>query len=56
MTMKSMKKGVRVGDKLMFDMEKMYASFILTADKRNISLEYVLEFEMSPVPLALFDE
>ena len=56
MTMESMKKGVKVGDKLMFDMEKMYASFILIADKRNISLKYVLEFEMSPVPLALFDE
>ena len=56
MTMESMKKGVKVGDKLMFDMEKMYACFILIADKRNISLKYVLEFEMSPVPPALFDE
>ena len=50
------KQYTKVGDKFMIDMEKLYAFIILIADKRNISLKYVLEFEMSLVPPPLFGE
>ncbi len=55
-TMETMKKGVKVGDKTLYDMEKLFSRFIMIADKRKIKLEYMFQYEMAPVPPALFDE
>lgn len=45
-----------MGDKITYNMEKLFRHFIFIADKRNISLEHGYHLEMSPVPSALFDE
>ncbi len=55
-TMEIMKKGIKIGEQTLYDMEKLYGRMILIADKWKIKLLYVLGFEMSPVPPALFDE
>ena len=55
-TMESMKKGVKVGDKTVYDMERLYGRLLVISEVRNITLEYVLGYELAVVPPALFDE
>lgn len=55
-TMESMKKGIKLGDKTIYDMEKLYGRLLVLSQKRDITLENLLSFELSPVPPSLFDE
>ena len=55
--METMKKGVRVGEKpVVYDMEKLYGHLLVLGQKRDMDLEEVFKYELSPVPSALFDE
>ena len=58
-TMEVMKKGVMIGDKTAYNMEKLYGRLLVISNKRNLSLayvSYVFGFELAPLPAALFDE
>ena len=55
-TMKIMQKGIQVGDKTIYNMEKLYARFLILSQKRNITLENLFSYELAPLPPSLFDE
>ncbi|MES9884700.1 MAG: hypothetical protein ABW185_27970 [Sedimenticola sp.] len=55
-TMETMKRGVKVGDKTVYDMEKLYARLLILSQRRDVSLDKLLCFELAPLPPALFDD
>ncbi len=55
-TMEAMKKGVRVGAGTVYDMEKLYGRLLVLSQKRDVSLESMLCFELAPLPPAIFDD
>lgn len=38
-----MKRGVKVSDKTLYDMEKLFSQFTMIANKRKIKLDYVFQ-------------
>ena len=54
--METAKKGVKVGDGTVFDMEKLYGIMLVVSQQRHIDLRRVFSFELAPHPLSLFDE
>ncbi len=55
-TMETMKKGVKLADRTIYDMEKLYARLLVISQRRDISLETLMCYELAPLPPALFDE
>ncbi|MES9884496.1 MAG: hypothetical protein ABW185_26930, partial [Sedimenticola sp.] len=55
-TMEAMKRGVKVGDTTVYDMEKLYGRLLVLSQKRDVSLESMLCFELAPLPPAIFDD
>ena len=55
-TMETAKKGVKVGDGTVFDMEKLYGRMLVVSQQRHIDLRRVFSYELAPHPLSLFDE
>ena len=55
-TMEIMKRGAKIGDKVIYDMEKLYGRLLVMSQKRGITLETLLSFELAPMPSAIFDE
>ncbi len=55
-TMETMKKVVKIGGETVYDMDKLYGRLLVISQKRGITLESMLCFELSPVPSALFDD
>ena len=55
-TMDTAKKGVKVGDGTVFDMEKLYGRMLVVSQQRHIDMCLVFSFELAPHPLSLFDE
>ena len=55
-TMEVMKKKMKVGDSSVYDMEKLYARLLIMSQKRDVELSDLFEYELAPVPTALFDD
>jgi hypothetical protein len=55
-TMKTTKKGMKIGDKTIYDMEKLYGRLLVISQRRDITLESMLCFELAPLPPAIFDD
>ena len=55
-TMETLKKGVKIGDQSIYDMEKLFGRLLVISQKRDVTLESMLRFELSPVPPALCDD
>ena len=54
-TMEVIRKGVKIGDQMVYDLKKLFARLLVICEKRNITLESVLCYELSPIPPSLFD-
>ena len=55
-TMEAIKKKVKVGDTNVYDMEKLYARLLVISQNRDIELSELFKYELTPMPLSLFDE
>lgn len=55
-TLEVLQKGVKLGDRTLYDMEKLYARMLVVSQQRHINLEDLLSFELAPFPFSLFDE
>jgi hypothetical protein len=55
-TMETMKKGIKIGDKTIYDMEKLYGRLLVISQRRDITLESLFCFELAPLPSSIFDE
>ena len=55
-TMEGLKKGINIADKMVYDMEVIYARIIVIGQRRNVSMSEVFSYEMGPMPFSLFDE
>ena len=55
-TMENMKKGIRVGEKMVYDMEALYSHLLIVGQAHNISLKTIFEYELCGVPSAIIDE
>ena len=55
-TMQIMKRGVKVGGKTVYDLEKLYGRLLILTQKRKMSLKDVFSYELAPLPAALYDE
>ena len=51
-----MKKGIKIGEKVVCDPEKLYGRLLVVSQKREISLENAFSFELAPLQSSLFDE
>lgn len=54
--METVKKGVRVGEKMIYDMEVLFSRLLIVGQTRNISLTSVFEYELCGVPSSIIDE
>ena len=55
-TMETMKRGVVVGEKTVYDMEALFSRLLIVGQSRNINLATVFEYELCAVPPSIFDE
>ena len=55
-TMETLKKGCKVGNGFVYDMEKLYGRLLVVSQKRDINLKTLLSYELAPLPPALFDD
>lgn len=53
-TLETTKKGVKIGNTTVYDMEKLYGRLLVVSQKREIQLESLLRHELAPVPSAIF--
>ncbi len=54
--METMKKSVKVCDSLVYDMEKLNGRLLVISQKRDITLENMLTYELAHLPSSLFDD
>ena len=54
--MESLKKSITVGDRQVYDIEKIYSRMLVIGQKRCINLREVFMYELSPVPFSLFEQ
>ena len=54
--METAKKGVKIGEEMVYDMENLYGRVPVISQKRDITLEHMLSFKLTPLPSLLFDE
>ena len=55
-TLETIKKGVEIGDKTVYDMENLYGCMLVVSQQRKLDLEKVFAYELAPMPFSLFDE
>ncbi len=55
-TMDHMKKGVKVGDKTIFDLETIFLRLLTIGQQRQMELAPIFHYELCPVPPSLIDE
>lgn len=55
-TMSKMKTSTKIGDKQLFNSEKIYARLLAISQHRNVDLRDLLKHDLAPLPLALFDD
>ena len=55
-TMETMKRGVVVGEKTVYDMEVLFSRLLIVGQSRNISLATVFEYELCAVPPSIIYE
>ena len=55
-TMDTMKRGIKVGDAMIYDMEALLSRLLIVGQNRNTSLVSVFEYELCAVPSSIFDE
>ncbi len=55
-TLESTKRPVKISGKSVFDIEKLYGCMLVINQKRNLSLDTLFDYELSPVPASLFDD
>ena len=55
-TMETMKRGVVVGKKRVYDMEALFSRLFIVGQSRNINLATVLEYGLCAVPPSIIDE
>ena len=55
-TMETMKRGIKVGEKMVYDMESLFSRLLMVGQSRNISLTSVFEYELCGVPSSIIDE
>ena len=55
-TLESLKKSITVGDRQVYDIEKIYSQMLVIGQKRCINLREVFMYELSPVPFSLNDQ
>ena len=53
---KNMKKGIRVSEKMVYDMEALFSHLLIVVQVHNISIKTVFEYELFGVPSAIIDE
>ena len=54
--LKKVMKKLKLGDSSIYDMEKLYARLLIVSQKRDVELSDLFEYELAPVPNALFDD
>ena len=55
-TMGSMKKGIKIQDKTMYDIEKLYGRLLVVSQTCDVSLAKMLCFELALLLCAFFDD
>ena len=55
-TMETMKRGVVVGEKAVYDMEALFSQLLIVGQNRNINLETVFEYELCAAPPSIIYE
>ena len=55
-TMDTMKRGLKVEDAMIYDMEALLSRLLIVGQNRNTSLVSVFEDELCAVPSSIFDE
>ena len=55
-TMETMKRGVVVGEKTVYDMEALFSQLLIVGQSRNINLATLFEYELCAVPPSIIDE
>ena len=55
-TMDTMKRGIKVGGAMIYDMEALFNRLVIVGQNRNTSLVSVFEYEICAVPSSILDE
>jgi hypothetical protein len=55
-TMEIMKRGIKVGEKTIYDMEALFSRLLIVGQSRNVSIASVFEYELCGVPPSILDE
>ena len=48
-TMEKLKQGIKVGEKIVFDLEAIFFHFLMIVEQRRMEKKYIFGFEISPV-------
>ena len=54
--MEHLKKGVRIGDKVVFDLESIFLLLLIVGQQRDVELMPIFGYELCAVPPSLVDE
>ena len=55
-TMEHLKKGVKIGDKVVFDLESIFRRLLIVGQQRDMALMPIFGYELCAVPPSLVDE
>jgi len=55
-TIEHINKGVKVGDRTIFDLERIFFGLLTVGQQRQVKLAPIFQYEMSPMPPSLIDE
>lgn len=55
-TMEHIKKGVKVEDKTIFDLETIFLRLLTVGQQRQMTLAPIFQYDLSPIPSSLIDE
>ena len=50
------KKGVKLGNKTVYDIENLFARMLVISQKRDLDIQNIFTYELAPVPSSSFDE
>ena len=55
-TMEQLKRGMKVGDKTVFDLEAIFLRLLMVGQQRQLQLAHIFQYELCAVPPSLIDE
>ena len=55
-TVEHIKKGVKVGDKTIFDLETIFLRLLTVGQQQQMKLGIIFQYELCPIPASLMDE